>query len=66
MLILISPVGVTNAGIAIMKKPIEDEYIFKTWEQLKTSSEYQVSRLFVAKLIREVKRKPEALYYNIF
>lgn len=63
MLILISPVGVTNAGIAIEKKPMK-EYIVKTWSGLKTSSDYPMSRDFVVELIKAAKRNP-ALYYSV-
>lgn len=65
MLILISPVGVTSAGIAITKHPMKNEYIFKTWNEPKMSSEYPVSRLFVAELMRNTKAKPEKFYYNV-
>lgn len=66
MMILISPINKTDCGIAITKKPMKEEYIFKTWKELKMSSEYPISRLFVAELMKEVKRKPEALYYNVY
>lgn len=65
MLILISPAGVINAGIALRKNPMMDDYIFQIWKDKNTSDEYHVSRLFVAEIMRYTRRHPITLYYNV-